>query len=182
MAFIDLFTYYLADIWLKGHWSKPIVVFGICSFLFFVDLIFLTDAGFYLVGLCDANATLSGVFLQLTINCIFCDKLFGLESLKKQIFMNTSELVPNFFWISIKYICPLVMSGLLGMNILSKLIDPEYSSLYDCWWAYAIEWSMILGPFVIVAYFYFYYKNENQGVYAEESIRWLEESELGDYN
>ena len=182
MAFIDVFVYYIADIWLENRFHKPYIVFAICLTLWFIDLLFITDAGIYLVELCDSNAGVTGIFFQMTLICFMCSRMFGIESIKKQIFSNTQEAVPNYVWFSIKYLCPVIMAFLLFLSLGNKVFDLNYWSKYDCWWAYVVEWWMIGGPFLLVGYFYNKFKDENEGYFADESVKWLEQEEMESNN
>ncbi|XP_047505839.1 sodium-dependent neutral amino acid transporter B(0)AT3 isoform X2 [Pieris napi] len=110
--------------------SKPVITGFVCTFCFFVGLIFTTGAGEYWLKMFDSFAGTIGLVVVALLEMISVIYIYGHERFTNDIYEMTGYR-PGLYWqITWRYVGPFIVSCILLSSLVFMLINPP---TYGAW-------------------------------------------------
>lgn len=85
----------------------------VCIVGFIIGLPFITNGGFYLFELVDNCATTISMFVVLLLMSFLVTRYIGIDILQEIVANKTGKTIPNYVFISLKYVCPIALTALI---------------------------------------------------------------------
>ncbi|MGV1098963.1 sodium-dependent transporter [Thiovibrio sp. JS02] len=139
VSLVEAFACSLTD---KLEWSRQKVVTLLCGVGFLGSLAFTTRGGLYLLDIADHFITNYGLIAGGLCECLIVGWLLGPETLRKHINRIASR-VPRAWNLSIKYITPLILAGLLILSLRGDLKENYGGYPTDQLLIYGVGWMLI---------------------------------------
>ncbi|XP_023944246.2 sodium- and chloride-dependent transporter XTRP3 isoform X1 [Bicyclus anynana] len=143
------------DIDFFKRFSKPVITGAVCTFCFFVGLIFTTGAGEYWLKMFDSFAGTIGLVVVALLEMVSVIYIYGHERFTNDIYEMTGYR-PGWYWqVTWRYVGPFIVSCILLSSLIFMLLYPP---TYGAWnaeegrvektpypdWVLAIAVAMIL--------------------------------------
>ena len=119
-SFFDLFP--------KKREKRSLVLLVLVIILFTLGLPMVTKNGFYLFTLVDNYAAVYSVILIAIVELVSVSYIYKIKRLNSDFLMMTGKMLPKFFALSWKYVCPVLLTVMLGMLCFDH--DRTYFEFY----------------------------------------------------
>jgi NSS family neurotransmitter:Na+ symporter len=121
--------------------SKKKVVFFVCLACFIFGLVFTTSAGIYFLDITDHFITNYALAMMGLLQSLAFGWIYGPETMRKQITQVSKLPFGRLFDITMKYIIPLSLAGIL-IQAFSNDISRSYEE-YPQWAIAAFGWGWV---------------------------------------
>ncbi len=148
ISILEAFTSGIID---KFHYSRKVVVSALSVAGFLGSIIFTTQAGLHWLDIVDHFLTHYGLVVAAILECIVLGWIFGAKKLRAHINHYSGWNLKKWWWdLSIKFITPLVLIGLLTSSLME-----EFSRAYEGypWLAIIVigrDWLIVTLFFAII--------------------------------
>ncbi|MFH1459147.1 MAG: sodium-dependent transporter [Candidatus Omnitrophota bacterium] len=139
----------------KFHYSRKVVVSVLSVIGFLGGIIFTTRAGLFWLDIVDHAVTHYGIVITAIFECIIIGWVFKAKRLRMHINHYSVWKLKKWWWdVSIKFIAPLILLGLLISTILEEIAKPygDYSRLATIvigrdWLIYTLFFAIIISTY-----------------------------------
>ncbi len=132
ISLVEAFSAAVVD---KFHYPRKIVVSAVCMTGLFGSLIFTSNSGLFWVDIVDHFITHYGLVIIAILECVLIGWIFKASRLREHI-NHAGGIVMSRLWdVSIRYVTPLVLLGLL-VHDLSREVSRPYEGY---------PWSALIG-------------------------------------
>lgn len=126
-----------------NQWSIARVAAGMCLLAFGAGLIYTTRAGLYFLDIVDHFVTSYNLLIIGIVQAVLGGWIVGAESLRRYINQVSDWPVGRWWNVSIRWVVPLVLTGLLVSQLATDWRTPYEG--YPAW-ALSIGWGAVLVP------------------------------------
>ncbi|XP_045762198.1 sodium-dependent neutral amino acid transporter B(0)AT3 isoform X4 [Maniola jurtina] len=118
------------DIDFFKRFSKPVITGAVCTFCFFVGLIFTTGAGEYWLKMFDSFAGTIGLVVVALLEMVSVVYIYGHEKFSNDIYEMTGYR-PGWYWqVTWRYVGPFIVSCILLSSLIFMILYPP---TYGAW-------------------------------------------------
>ncbi|XP_067649831.1 sodium-dependent dopamine transporter-like [Haliotis asinina] len=122
----------------KRRWVLVAVIL-LSNFLFALPC--TTQGGIYIVTLVDWYTYFPAIAVFAILECFVVSWCYGLERLKRDIVAMWGKTVPRVMLLSIKYVCPILLSAIICYSVYSYR-PPKYGDYIYPTWATGVGWMI----------------------------------------
>lgn len=106
------------------HLNRSVAIGVICVILFILGLFFTCGSGLYWLDIIDHYINTFMLLIIGILEAVAIGWIFGAEQLRDYLNSLSSYQLGRWYDISIKFIVPAVLIGLLALNVLSEITEP----------------------------------------------------------
>lgn len=159
----------------KFHIKPKTVTIAVCAVAGVISLIFITQAGLAWLDIVDHWANYFNLILIGVLECIAIGWTFKLRKVLNEVNRNTKRFRTPYWWFaaSIKYVSPVLLTGLLGWSIYDLFVTQNGSyGGYPIWATVVAGW--VVSVFVFASGFIarFIINRKKKHGFVEDEVEW----------